>query len=132
MSMTDPISDLLVRIRNGHMADHQTVKVPASKIKADIVRILKDEGYIEDFGISEDSCQGTIEIDLKYARSGEPAISGMQRLSRPGRRYYAGKDEIPKVLNGLGITVVSTSKGVMTGSRCRRAGVGGEVLCNIW
>jgi len=132
MSMTDPISDLLVRIRNGHMASHQTVKVPASKIKADIVRILKDEGYIEDFGISEASCQGTIEIDLKYARSGEPAISGMTRLSRPGRRYYAGKDEIPKVLNGLGITVVSTSKGVMTGSRCRRAGVGGEVLCNIW
>ena len=132
MSMTDPIADLLVRIRNGHMAHHQTVKVPASRIKTEIVRILKDEGYIEDYGVSEDSHQGTIEIDLKYARGGEPAITGIQRVSRPGRRVYTGKAEIPKVLAGLGITVVSTSKGVMTGSRCRRTGVGGELLCTVW
>lgn len=132
MSMTDPIADLLVRIRNGGMAKHRTVKVPASKIKIDIVRILKDEGYIEDYGVSKDTCQGTIEIDLKFDRQGAPAISGIERISKPGRRIYHAKDEIPSVLNGLGITVVSTSRGVMTGTGCRRAGVGGEVLCNVW
>lgn len=132
MSMTDPIADLLTRIRNGQMARHGTVKVPASKIKIEIVRILRDEGYIEDFGVSGDGCQGTIEIDLKYSGAGEPAISGLQRVSKAGRRLYRGKEEIPSVLNGLGITVVSTSKGLMTGGGCRRAGIGGEVLCNIW
>ncbi len=132
MSLTDPIADLLVRIRNGQMAKHRTVKVPASKIKIEIVRILKDEGYIEDFGVSKDTSQGTIEIDLKFDRLGAPAISGIERISKPGRRIYHAKGEIPSVLNGLGITVVSTSKGVMTGTGCRRAGVGGEVLCNVW
>ena len=132
MGLNDPIADLLTRIRNGQMARHRTVKVPASKIKVEIVRILKDEGFVEDFGVSQDSVQGTIEIDLKYAESGTPAISGMQRISGGARRIYRGKGEIPSVLNGLGITILSTSKGVMTGSGCRRAGIGGEVLCSIW
>ena len=132
MSMTDPIADLLVRIRNGHRARHRTVKIPASKIKAEIVKILKDEGYIEDFGVSDDSIQGTIEVDLKYGPRGVPAISGIERISKPGRRVYRGKDELPSVLNGLGVTVLSTSRGLMTGAGCRRAGIGGEVLCNIW
>jgi small subunit ribosomal protein S8 len=130
--MNDPIADLLTRLRNGQMAKHRTVKVPASKIKVEIVRILKDEGFVEDFGVSKDSVQGTIEIDLKYADSGTPAISGMKRISGGSRRIYSGKDEIPSVLNGLGITILSTSKGVMTGNGCRRAGIGGEVLCSIW
>lgn len=132
MSMTDPIADLLTRIRNGQMAKHRTVKIPASRIKLEIVRILKDEGFVEDFGVSQDSSQGTIEVDLKYSDAGVPAISGIERLSRAGRRVYRSKGEIPSVLNGLGITVVSTSKGLMTGSACRTAGVGGEVLCSVW
>jgi small subunit ribosomal protein S8 len=132
MSMTDPIADLLTRIRNGQMARHRTVKVPASRIKVEIVRILKDEGFVEDFGVSQDSTQGTIEIDLKYSEAGEPAISGLERVSRAGRRVYCSRSEIPSVLNGLGLTLVSTSQGLMTGSACRRAGLGGEVLCSVW
>ena len=132
MSMTDPIADLLTRIRNGQVAKHRTIKVPASKIKVEIARILLAEGYIEDFGVSQDSHQGTIEIDLKYDGAGTPAISGLARVSKPGRRVYRGSGEVPSVLNGLGITIVSTSKGLMTGLRCRRERVGGEVLCSIW
>ncbi len=130
--MTDPISDLLVRIRNGQLAKHRTVKVPASRIKLEIVRILKDEGYIDDFGVARDEVRAMIEIDLKYGPAGRPAISGLERISRPGRRVYRGKRELPKVLSGLGITVVSTPKGLMTGVACRRAGVGGEILCCVW
>jgi small subunit ribosomal protein S8 len=132
MSMTDPISDLLTRIRNAASAKHHEVRVPASRMKAEIVRILKDEGYIDDFAVEKEGPQGAIAVHLKYIPSGDRAITGLERVSRPGRRIYCGKDEIPMVLNGMGITIVSTSKGVMTGSSCRRLGIGGEVLCNVW
>ena len=132
MSMTDPIADLLTRIRNALMARHAIVNVPASRMKLEIVKILKDEGYVENFKIVEDVHQGQIAIDLKYGHEGRKAITGLERVSKPGRRIYRGKDEIPDVLNGLGITIISTSKGVMTGKTCRDRGVGGEVLCNVW
>jgi len=132
MSMTDPIADLLTRIRNALQAKHDDVKVPASQMKLEIVRILRDEGYIEGFDVHEDEWQGTIHVRLKYLGDGGKPITGLQRVSRPGRRVYCGKDDIPKVLNGLGITIMSTSKGVMTGHACRQKGVGGEVLCNVW
>lgn len=132
MSMTDPIADLLTRIRNALQAKHADVEVPASQMKLEIVRILRDEGYIESFEAREDELQGTINIRLKYLGDGSKTITGLQRVSRPGRRIYCGKDEIPKVLNGLGITIMSTSKGVMTGQACRLKGVGGEVLCAVW
>jgi small subunit ribosomal protein S8 len=132
MSMTDPIADLLTRIRNALQAKHDDVDVPASRMKVEIVKILRDEGYIEDFDVHEDSRQGKINIRLKYLGDGTRSITGMERVSRPSRRVYCGKDEIPRVLNGLGITIMSTSKGVMTGHSCLEQGVGGEVLCNIW
>jgi len=132
MSMTDPISDLLTRIRNAASAKHSDVRVPASLMKAEIVKILKSEGYINDFAVEKDGPQGSINITLKYVNRGDRAIAGLERVSSPGRRVYCGKDEIPRVLNGLGITILSTSKGIMTGSACRRLGVGGEVLCNVW
>ncbi len=132
MSMTDPISDLLTRIRNAASANHTEVRVPASRMKAEVVKILRAEGYIGDYSVENDGPQGSINIQLKYVHRGERAITGLERVSRPGRRIYCGKDEIPKVLNGLGITIMSTSKGVMTGSACRRLGIGGEVLCNVW
>lgn len=131
MSMTDPIADLLTRIRNAQTARYRSVTVPASRMKVEIVKILKDEGYIADYTVAEDDLQGTIAVEFKYSRERQ-TISGLERVSRPGRRVYCGKDEIPKVLNGLGITILSTSKGVMTGGNCRRHGVGGEVLCNVW
>ena len=132
MSMTDPIADLLTRIRNALMARHAIVNVPASRMKLEIVKILKDEGYVENFKIVEDVLQAQIAIDLKYGQEGRKAITGLERVSKPGRRIYRGKDEIPDVLNGLGITIISTSKGVMTGKTCRDRGVGGEILCNVW
>jgi small subunit ribosomal protein S8 len=132
MSMTDPISDLLTRIRNAAAAKHSEVRVPASKVKAEIVGILKAEGYIQDFVVEKDGPQGSINISLKYVRKGDRGIAGLERVSSPGRRVYCGKDEIPRVLNGLGITIISTSKGIMTGNACRRQGIGGEVLCNVW
>lgn len=132
MSMTDPIADLLTRIRNGHMARHDEVKMPASRMKLEIVKILEQEGYVEGHESEQDDKQGTLRVRLKYTREGDNAILGIQRVSRPGRRVYCGKDEIPKVLNGLGVTIVSTSRGVMTGSGCKDAGLGGEVLCNVW
>ena len=132
MSMTDPIADLLTRIRNAQVAKHKTVDVPASRMKLAIVTILKDEGFVDDFKTLEETSQGKIRIQLKYGMGGERAIQGLERVSRPGRRVYCGKDEIPKVLDGLGLTILSTPRGVMTGQSCRRLGVGGEVLCNIW
>ena len=132
MSMTDSIADLLTRIRNAHMAKHTEVRVPLSKIKLEIVRIMKDEGYITDFEPIEDANQGSIRVQLKYLPSGAPAIRGMERVSRPSRRVYRGKGEIPKVLNGLGIVIVTTPSGLLTGRACRQQGVGGELLCNIW
>jgi len=132
MSMTDPIADLLTRIRNAQVARHKTVDVPASKIKVAIVTILKDEGFVDNFKLVEAAVQGTIRIQLKYGHAGERAIQGLERVSRPGRRVYCGKDGIPKVLDGLGLTILSTPRGVMTGQSCRRLGVGGEILCNVW
>ena len=132
MSMTDPISDLLTRIRNAQSAGHDEVIIPRSRIKSAIVKILAAEGYVTAFSEQDDDKQGTINVELKYGPNGEKTISSLERVSRPGRRVYCGKGEIPRVLNGLGITILSTSRGVMTGSECRKLGVGGEVLCNIW
>lgn len=132
MSLTDPISDMLTRIRNGQMAKHKTVEIPSSKMKVAIAKILKDEGYVDNFKVVEDGQQGVLQLTLKYGAAGEKAISGLERVSRPGRRIYCGKEEIPRVLGGMGITILSTPKGVLTGSQCRKLGVGGEVLCNVW
>jgi small subunit ribosomal protein S8 len=132
MSMTDPIADLLTRIRNGQMARHKTVDVPSSRMKVAITKILKDEGYIDNFKVVEDERQGILRVSLKYGSAGEKVITGLERVSRPGRRVYCGKDEIPKVLGGMGITILSTPKGVITGSTCRQLNVGGEILCNVW
>jgi small subunit ribosomal protein S8 len=132
MSMTDPISDLLTRVRNAMLAKHANVAIPSSRMKLAIVQILRDEGYIDDFSVESSPPQGQISIRLKYRKDGAKSITGIERVSRPGRRVYRSKDEIPQVLNGLGITIMSTSKGVMTGHACRRMGLGGEVLCNVW
>jgi len=132
MSMTDPIADLLTRLRNGLMARHKTVDVPASKMKAEIARILAEEGYLTGYELVEDGRQGLLRLQLKYGSTGEKAITGLERVSRPGRRVYCGKGEIPRVLGGLGITILSTPKGLLTGTASQRAGVGGEVLCNVW
>ena len=132
MSMTDPIADLLTRIRNALLARHASLVVPTSRMKVEIVKILKQEGYIEDFQLVQDATREELSIQLKYGQGGRKAITGMERVSRPGRRVYRGKDEIPSILDGLGITILSTSKGVMTGRSCREHGVGGEVLCNVW
>ncbi len=137
MSMSDPIADMLTRIRNGLMAGHGTVSLPNSKLKSNIVQILKDEGFIESFDVHQDegSVQPVLRISLKYVgerRERRPVITGLERVSKPGRRVYAGKREIPWVLSGMGVAIISTPKGVMTGARARRMGVGGEVLCQVW
>ncbi|PIE01541.1 MAG: 30S ribosomal protein S8 [Acidobacteria bacterium] len=133
MSVTDPIADLLTRIRNGHMAKHEKVDLPFSKLKYKIVRILKEEGYIKNF--KEIDVKGAfpiIRVYLKYQPNGKPLINGLQRVSKPGRRVYRGKDEIPEVLKGLGISILTTNRGVMTNRRAKSEGVGGEVLCKVW
>ena len=132
MSMTDPIADLLTRIRNALGARHENLSVPRSRAKLAIVKILADEGYIEGFEVDETGPQGSILVHLKYVTDGVPAITGMKRVSSPGRRVYRGKDEIPKVLNGLGVTIMSTNRGVMTGASSEQNQLGGEVLCSIW
>jgi small subunit ribosomal protein S8 len=132
MSMTDPIADLLTRIRNAQQARHATLHVPHSRVKAAIAAILKNEGYVGDVQTAEMGGRTVLRIQLKYGQRGERAITGLERVSRPGRRVYCGKDEIPRVLGGLGVTILSTPKGVMTGTACRKLGVGGEVLCNVW
>ena len=132
MSMTDPIADLLTRIRNALIAKHKQVEVPASRMKVEIVKILRDEGYVEDYELSGEGYRQLVSITLGYDRDGIKTITGLERVSKPGRRVYCGKDEIPYVLNGLGITIMSTSMGVMTGQTCRDQGVGGEILCNVW
>ena len=132
MSMTDPIADLLTRIRNGLGARHPRVRIPASRLKREVVRILKEENYILGFRLEEDDKSGHLVLDLGYTEAGEPRISGIDRVSRPGRRVYCGKDEIPEVLGGLGIAILSTSRGVMTGDQCARQGVGGEILCRVF
>ena len=132
MHITDPIADMLTRIRNAINAKHDTVDVPASNMKKSIAQILLDEGYIKSFQIIDDGTQGTIRITLKYVGGKEKAISGLRRVSKPGLRVYAGADELPRVLRGLGIAIISTSKGVMTDKAARAAHVGGEVLAFVW
>ena len=131
MNITDPIADMLTRIRNANAQRHQTVDVPASKLKKSIAEILLEEGYIKSFEEIDDNSQGIIRITLKYVNK-QKVISGLKRISKPGLRVYASKDELPKVLNGLGIAIISTSKGLMTDKEARNAGVGGEVLAYIW
>ena len=133
MHITDPIADMLTRIRNANNAKHDTVDVPSSNMKKAIAQILLDEGYIKNFQIINDGTQGVIRITLKYLQPGkEKVISGLRRVSKPGLRVYAGAEELPKVLRGLGIAIVSTSKGVMTDKKAREAHVGGEVLAFVW
>ncbi len=132
MSMTDPIADMLTRIRNANTARHDVANVPASRLKEEIARILQEEGYIKNYRYQEDRKQGILRINLKYAADRERVISGIKRISKPGRRVYINKTELPRVLNGLGIAIVSTSRGVLTASRCKREGVGGELICYVW
>ena len=133
MQITDPIADMLTRIRNANNAKHDTVDVPASNMKKSIAQILLDEGYIKNFQIINDGTQGVIRITLKYLQPGkEKTITGLRRVSKPGLRVYAGAEELPRVLHGLGIAIVSTSKGVMTDKKAREAHVGGEVLAFVW
>lgn len=129
--MTDPIADMLSRIRNGNLAKHKSVEVPASNIKKDLAQILLDEGYIKGFNVTEDDKQGIITIDLKYVNE-ERVISGLKRISKPGRRVYVGAQDVPKVLDGLGTAIISTSKGMMTDKNARKETVGGEVICYVW
>lgn len=132
MQITDPIADLLTRIRNANTSKHETVDCPASKMKVAITDILAKEGYIKGYQVIEDGKQGVIRITLKYAPSGERVISGLKRVSKPGLRYYKGADELPRVLKGLGIAIISTSKGIMTDKEARKLNVGGEVLAFVW
>jgi len=137
--MTDPISDMLARLRNAVSAKHARVDMPASKLKAEIARILQDEGYIQGFRLVEETSEKkgrqprqVIRLFLKYGPRGEKVITGLARISRPGRRVYLGVEDVPQVLGGLGTSILTTSRGVMTGRAARKAGVGGEVLCNVW
>lgn len=132
MVMTDPVADFLTRIRNGNMVMHQTVEVPGSKMKIGLAKILKEEGYIKDFEYIEDGKQGIIRLYLKYGPNKEKVITGLKRISKPGLRVYVQKDEMPKVLGGLGTAIISTSKGLMTDKKARHEGLGGEVICYIW
>ena len=132
MQITDPIADMLTRIRNAGSARHETVDIPNSKMKKAIAEILLEEGYIKSFQLIDDGTQGVIRVTLKYGAGKEKVISGLRRVSKPGLRVYAGADELPKVLRGLGIAIVSTSKGVMTDKKAREAHVGGEVLAFVW
>jgi small subunit ribosomal protein S8 len=134
--MTDPIADMLTRIRNAVTAKHTRVDMPASRLKAEIARILQDEGYIQGFKLLDESTGNasarTLRLFLKYGPHGERLITGVERISRPGRRVYFGKEDVPEVLGGLGTSILTTSRGVMTGRAAAKAGVGGEVLCNVW
>jgi small subunit ribosomal protein S8 len=132
MSMTDPIADMLTRIRNANMAYHEKVDVPASRVKEAIARILLKEGFIRNYKLIEDGKQGLLRIYLKYGEDKERVISELVRVSKPGRRVYVGRDELPKVKSGLGVAILSTSKGIMTDHEARKANVGGEVLCYVW
>ena len=132
MQITDPIADMLTRIRNANTAKHETVDVPASSMKKAIAEILNDEGYIKGYQLIEDGKQGVIRITLKYGQNKEKVISGLKRVSKPGLRIYAGADELPRVLKGLGIAIISTSKGIMTDKKARAEHIGGEVLAFVW
>jgi small subunit ribosomal protein S8 len=132
MVMTDPIADMLTRIRNANAAFHDKVEIPASKIKQAIANILKEEGFIKDAELVEDSKQGVIRVSLKYGPNREKVITGIKRISKPGLRVYAKNDQLPRVLGGLGIAVISTSQGIMTDKRARKEGLGGEVIAYVW
>ncbi len=135
MSMSDPIADMLTRIRNAQMRLHPTVSMPNSKMKQELARVLKNEGYIEDYQVIPENPQSVLNVTLKYVgdrRNRRSVITDLERVSRPGRRVYVGKKEIPWVLSGMGITIVTTSQGVMTGQQARRQGLGGEVICKVW
>lgn len=132
MAVTDPIADFLIRIKNGQKARFDKVDIPASKLKTSLAKILKEEGYIRNYKILRDEKQGILRVHLKYADPREAAINGMKRISRPGCRVYVGHNEIPKVLNGLGVSILSTSRGIMTDRLARQEGIGGELLCAIW
>ena len=132
MTMTDPIADMLTRIRNANVVKHETVDVPASNMKKELARILLEEGFIRGYDVIEDGKQGIIRIQLKYGQEGERVITGLKKISKPGMRVYAANHEMPKVLNGLGISVISTSKGILTDKQARKENVGGEVICYVW
>ena len=132
MTMTDPIADMLTRIRNANSAGHKTVEVPASKIKKSIAEILKDEGYINGFEVKEDGKQGVIDIEMKYGPENEKVITGIKKISKPGLKVNAKANEVPRVLGGLGIAIISTSNGVISDKKARELGVGGEVICYVW
>ena len=132
MTQTDPIADLLTRVRNATLAKHRDVSIPLSSMKVEIAKVMKDEGYISNFKVIGDKKQGTLKINLKYTNDNQSVISGLKRVSKPGCRIYCKKDSVPKVLNGLGILIVSTSSGIATGRKCEDLGIGGEVLCQIW
>ncbi|HET7215789.1 MAG TPA: 30S ribosomal protein S8 [Terriglobia bacterium] len=130
-AVSDPVADMLTRIRNGLRARHQRVDMPSSKLKVEIARVLKEEGYISNFKVSEEKKKQTLRVFLRYAPDGSSVISKIGRVSKPGRRVYAGSSEVPKVLGGLGINILTTPQGVMTGKSARRTKVGGEILCNV-
>ena len=130
--MTDPIADMLTRVRNASSEQHDTVDIPASNIKKEIARILLEEGYIKGYDVIEDGKQGLIRMQLKYGKNGEKVITGIKKISKPGMRVYADRNNVPKVLNGIGISVISTSKGIVTDKQARELGVGGEVICYVW
>jgi small subunit ribosomal protein S8 len=130
--MTDPIADMLTRIRNANNARLEKVDIPASKMKIEIMKILKDNGFIKNFKLIRDRKQGIIRVTLKYFDDGDKAITGLKRVSKPGRRVYVDKDNIPRVMGGYGIAILSTSKGILTDEACRKLGIGGEVICEVW
>ena len=132
MSMSDPIADLLTRVRNAAQAQHKTVDIPASSLKVEICRVLKEEGYISEYTVVEEPCPGSIRIQMKYGRDLKAVVHGLKRISKPSLRVYVGSQDIKSVCSGLGISIVSTSDGVMTGKKARKAKVGGEVLCEVW
>ncbi|MBW2019437.1 MAG: 30S ribosomal protein S8 [Deltaproteobacteria bacterium] len=132
MSITDPLADMLTRVRNANMAKHRKVDIPASKMKVSVAKILKDEGYIKNYKLIKDRKYGILRVYLKYDDLNQGVITGLKRVSKPGRRLYVKKKEIPRVLNGMGVAVLSTSKGILTDREARKLNIGGELLCNIW
>jgi small subunit ribosomal protein S8 len=132
MNVTDPVSDLLTRLRNAISARHEKADIPSSRFKVELARILKDEGYIKNFKVMDDRGGSLLRLYLKYDDTGNPVIHGLARSSKPGRRLYKGKDELPEVLGGLGVAIVSTSQGLLTGNDAKKRGVGGEVVCTVW
>ncbi len=132
MTMTDPIADMLTRIRNANTVGHETVEIPASKMKKAIAEILKEEGYITDFDVIDDGKQGIIKVTMKYGAKKEKVITGIKKISKPGLKVYAKANDVPRVLGGLGIAIISTSKGIISDKEARKLGVGGEVICYVW